>query len=196
MSQSQIKTGAMLSYVALILGAAVTLAYTPFMLRMLGQAEYGLFSLINTTIAYLTILDFGFGIAIVRYTAKYRAEQNKDKEETLYGMFLVLYIGIGILAFLLAAVLVFNVEWLFSGALTASELKTAKILMWLAAVNLAMSFPFSVYASIITAHERFVFAKGLHLIRLVINPLLMVAVLTMGYKAVGMIAITTGLNLL
>lgn len=196
MSQSQIKTGAMLSYVALILGTAVTLAYTPFMLRMLGQAEYGLFSLVNTTIAYLTVLDFGFGIAIVRYTAKYRAEQNKDKEETLYGMFLVLYIGIGILAFLLAMVLVFNIEWLFSGALTATELKTAKILMWLAAVNLAMSFPFSVYASIITAHERFVFAKGIHLIRLVINPLLMVAVLTMGYKAVGMIAITTGLNFL
>lgn len=186
----------MLSYCALILGTAVTLVYTPFMLRMLGQAEYGLYSLVNTTIAYLTILDFGFGTAIVRYTAKYRAEQDKAKEETLHGMFLILYIGIGILAFLLTLVLVFNVEWLFSDTLSPAELGTAKILMWLAAVNLAMSFPFSVYASIITAHERFVFAKTIHLMRLVLNPLLMVAVLTMGYKAVGMIAITTGLNLL
>lgn len=196
MNHSQIKTGAMLSYFALILGTAVTLVYTPFMLRMLGQAEYGLFSLVNTTIAYLTILDFGFGTAIVRYTAKYRAEQNKDKEETLHGMFLILYVGIGIIAFLLALVLVCNVEWLFSDTLSVAELGTAKTLMWLAAVNLGMSFPFSVYASIITAHERFVFAKSIHLMRLVFNPLLMVAVLTMGYKAVGMIAITTGLNLL
>jgi O-antigen/teichoic acid export membrane protein len=184
----------MLSYIALFLGTGVTLAYTPFMLRMLGQAQYGLFSLVNTTITYLTILDFGFGIAIVRYTAKYRAEKDKIKEETLHGMFLVLYIAIGILAFSLSLVLVFNIEWLFSGALTASELKTARILMWLAALNLAMSFPFSVYTSIITAHERFVYAKSIQLIRLVITPLLMVVVLTMGHKAVGMIVVTTGLS--
>ena len=196
MNHSQIKTGAVLSYVALILGSTVALVYTPFMLRMLGQAEYGLFSLVNTTIAYLTILDFGFGTAIVRYTAKYRAEQDKVKEETLHGMFLILYTGIGILAFFLALVLVVNIDWLFSSSLSATELKTAKILMWLAAVNLAMSFPFSVYVSIITAYERFVFTKSIHLIRLVINPLLMVAVLAMGYKAVGMIALTTVLNLI
>lgn len=196
MNRSQIKSGAVLSYIALILGSVVTFVYTPFMLRMLGQAEFGLFSLVNTTIAYLTILDFGFGNAIIRYTAKYRAERDKAKEETLYGMFLVLYIGIGILAFLLGLVLIFNVDRLFSSSLTASELRTAKILMWLAAVNLAMSFPFSVYASIITAHERFVFAKALHIVRLVINPLIMVAVLTFGYRAVGIIAVTTVLNLL
>jgi len=58
-----------------------------------------------------------------------------------------------------------------------------------------MSFPFSVYASIVTAYERFVFAKAIHIVRLVINPLLMITVLTIGYKAVGMILVTTVLNL-
>lgn len=196
MSSSQIKSGAVLSYVALILGIVVTLAYTPFMLRLLGQAEYGLFSLVNTTIAYLTILDFGFGNAIVRYTAKYRAEQDKVKEQALHGMFLLLYVGIGVIAFMLALVLVFNVERLFSASLTATELGTAKVLMWLAAVNLAMSFPFSVHASIITAYERFTFAKSMHLVRLVLNPLAMISVLMFGCKAVGMIAATTVLSLL
>lgn len=195
MSSSQIKNGAFLSYLALFLSIAVTLVYTPFMLRMLGQAEYGLFSLVNTTIAYLTILDFGFGNAIVRYTAKYRAEKDKAKEESLHGMFLLLYIGIGLVAFMLAMILVFNVEGLFGASLTVEELATAKILMWLAAFNLALSFPFSVHASIITAYERFVFAKAMHLVRLVINPLSMVAVLIFGYKAVGMIIATTVLNI-
>lgn len=196
LSSAQIKTGAVLSYLALILGIVVQLIYTPFMLRMLGQAEFGLFSLVNTTIAYLTIFDFGFGNAIVRYTAKYRAEQDKAKEEALHGMFLLIYIGIGLFAFALAMILVFNVERIFAASLNAAELETAKILMWLAAINLAMSFPFSVHASIITAYERFVFAKTLHLVRLFLNPLAMVAVLVYGYKAVGMIAATTVLNLL
>ncbi len=196
MNQSQIKTGALLSYIALFSSSMIALVYTPFMLRMLGQAEYGLFSLVNTTIAYLTVLDFGFGTAIVRYTAKYRAENDKLKEETLHGMFLVLYICIGIISFLLALLLVLNTEWLFSASLNVKELKTAKILMWLAAINLAMNFPFSIYSSIIIAYERFVFAKAINIMRMLINSLLVVIVLAIGYKSVGMIVVTTVFNLL
>ncbi len=172
------------------------LVYTPFMLRKLGQAEYGLFSLVNTTIAYLTILDFGFGNAIVRYTAKYRVEQDKAKEETLHGMFLVLYLVIGILAFGLSLLLILNINRLFSSSLSVEELATAKKLMWLAAINLTMTFPFSVYAAIITAHERFIFSRFVNILRLVLNPLMMVLVLVFGYRSIGMIAATTALNLL
>lgn len=38
------------------------------MLRMMGQGEYGLYSLVASVVSYLTMLDFGFGNAIVRYT--------------------------------------------------------------------------------------------------------------------------------
>lgn len=194
-SSRQIKVGAILSYAALTLSMAVTLVYTPFMLKKLGQAEYGLFALVNTTIAYLTILDFGFGNAIVRYTAKYRESRDKAKKESLHGMFLLLYVGIGIFAFILALVLIFNVERLFSASLSAEELNKAKILMWLAAINLAMSFPFSVFSSIVSGYERFIYSRLLGLVRLVVNPILMVLVLLSGYKAVGLVATTTFLNL-
>ena len=69
---NQIKVGAMLSYIALILSTTISLVYTPFMVRTLGNGEYGIFSLVNSTIAYLTILGFGFEAAIIRYTTKYQ----------------------------------------------------------------------------------------------------------------------------
>ena len=65
--ENQIKAGAALNYVIIGINALVGLLYTPYMLRMLGQNEYGLFSLVASVISYLTILDFGFGNAIVRY---------------------------------------------------------------------------------------------------------------------------------
>jgi len=71
---NQIKIGAALNYVIIGLNTLVGLLYTPYMLRMLGQNDYGLYSLVASVIAYLTILDFGFGNAIIRYTAKFRAE--------------------------------------------------------------------------------------------------------------------------
>lgn len=70
---SQIKAGAFLSYVVVGLNSLVGILYTPYMLRMLGQSEYGLYSLAASVIAYLGIMDFGFGNAIIRYTAKFRA---------------------------------------------------------------------------------------------------------------------------
>jgi O-antigen/teichoic acid export membrane protein len=70
MAINQLKAGAFLSYISIGLNNIVGLLYTPYMLRMLGQNEYGLYSLVASVVAYLTILDLGFANAIVRYTAK------------------------------------------------------------------------------------------------------------------------------
>ena len=77
----QRKTGALLSYVSIIVSTLVQLLYTPFLISRLGQSEYGLYSLIASIIGYLTVLDLGFGNAIIVYTSKYRAEKKYDEEK-------------------------------------------------------------------------------------------------------------------
>ncbi len=98
MAINQLKAGAFLSYVSIGLNMVVGLLYTPYMLRMLGQSEYGLYSLASSIIAYLTVLDLGFGNAIVRYTAKFRSEGKEREQQEMFGMFFLLYIGIGLVA--------------------------------------------------------------------------------------------------
>lgn len=196
MNENQIKSGALLSYIAFIIGSLISLVYTPFMLRKLGPSEYGLFALVNTTIAYLTMLDFGFSNSIVRYTAQLRAEQEIQKEQALHGLFLLMYLFIGAIAFLLSLLIIYNLDFFFSSSFSTKELVISRKLMWLASINLALSFPFSVFSAIIIAYERFVFAKVINLVRLIINPLLMVSVLTIGFRSVGMIFIMTVLNLI
>ena len=56
MSVNELKAGATLNYIILGLNALLGLVYTPFMLRMLGQSEYGIYSLAASVIAYLSIL--------------------------------------------------------------------------------------------------------------------------------------------
>lgn len=77
MAVNQLKAGAALSYISIGLNNIIGLLYTPYMLRMMGQNEYGLYSLVASVVAYLTVLDLGFGNAIVRYTAKFRAEAKR-----------------------------------------------------------------------------------------------------------------------
>ena len=105
MAINQLKAGAFLSYVSIGLNMVVGLLYTPYMLRMLGQSEYGLYSLASSIIAYLTVLDLGFGNAIVRYTAKFRSEGKEREQQEMFGMFFLLYIGIGLVAVIAGSLL-------------------------------------------------------------------------------------------
>ena len=191
---NQLKAGAALNYVSIILHMVVGLVYTPYMLRALGQSEYGLYSLAASIIAYLTVLDLGFGNAIVRYTAKFRAEGKQREQEEMFGMFLVLYIGIGLIAMVAGGVLAWNVEGLFSAKMTTTEVERTRIMLWLMTFNLAFTFPMSIWGSIMTAYERFVFQRVVSIIRGVLNPIVMVLLLAVGYKAVAMVVVTTIFN--
>ena len=159
MAINQLKAGAFLSYVSIGLNNIVGLLYTPFMLRMMGQSEYGLYSLVASVVAYLTVLDLGFGNAIVRYTAKFRAEGKIREQYEMFGMFFLLYIGIGVLALLVGLGLYFNVDYLFDATMDDSELYKIRVMMLLMVFNLAFTFPMSIWGSIITAYENFVFQK-------------------------------------
>lgn len=193
---NQLKAGAALNYVSICLNMVVGLIYTPYMLRMLGQSEYGLYSLAASIIAYLTVLDLGFGNAIVRYTAKFRAEGKQREQEEMFGMFFILYIGIGIIAMVAGSILSLNVENLFSHSMTATEVGRTRIMLWLMTFNLAFTFPMSIWSSIMTAYERFVFQRLINIIRSVLNPVIMVLLLVIGYKAVAMVVVTTIFNVL
>ncbi len=188
---NQVKAGAVLNYVIIGLNTLTGLLYTPYMLRCLGQSEYGLYSLVVSVIAYLTLLDFGFGSAIVRYTAKIRATGTKKDEWELYGMFVSGYAIIGIIVTIVGLLLYFNVDRMFDRTMPPDELSQARIMMALMVANLAVTFPFSVFGSIITAYERFVFQRVLSIVRILLSTGVLVAVLALGYKAIALVIVQT-----
>lgn len=193
---NQLKAGALLNYVIIILNIFVGLLYTPYMLRMLGQSEYGLYALVSSVIAYLTVLDLGLGNAIVRYTAKYRAEGKVKEQYEMFGLFLVLYTIIGIVAVILGSILYFNVDRLFGDTMSAMELDRARIMMLILVFNLAFTFPMSIFSSIVLAYERFTFPKILNIIQIFSSTLIMVLLLSYGYKAIAMVIVQTVFNVL
>ena len=193
---NQIKAGVVLNYVIIGLNALVGLLYTPYMLRMMGQSEYGLYSLVTSVIAYLTIMDFGFGNAVIRYTARFRAQGKTQEQSEMFGMFMVLYTVIGFLALMAGLILYLNVDAMFGNTMTAAELGKARIMMLILTFNLAITFPFSIYNSIITAYEDFVFQKLLNVVRIILSTVVMICLLKMGYKAVTIVIVHTVFNLL
>ena len=193
---NQIKAGALLSYITLILNSVIALLYTPFMTFKLGQAEYGLYSLVASIISTLTVLDLGFGNAVIRYTAKFKAE-NKEKElGKMYGMFFIIFSIIAFVSLIIGGVIYFNIDLLFGQSMSEGELGKLRIMFILLIFNLAFTFIMSVYRSIIVAYERFVFQKLINLIRIILNPIVMIVLLSYGYKAISMVVVQTIFNVL
>ena len=191
---NQRKWGAVLSYINILASILVGLLYTPVMLRFLGQSEYGLYSLIGALVGYLSVLDMGLGNTIVRYTAKNRVDGTRRREAELNGLFLFLYSVIGLICLAVGAILYFNMETLFGMTLTAGEMTRAKIMMLLLIFNVSFSFPLSIFAAVLTAYERFIFLRISNILRVVINPLLVLPFLYWGYGSVMMVVVSTVLN--
>lgn len=57
MKHNELKAGAILSYVNLMIGNIIPFIYTPIMLRILGQAEYGLYGIANSAMGYVGLLN-------------------------------------------------------------------------------------------------------------------------------------------
>ena len=194
-SNKEIKIGAILSYIIIIVNMIIGVLYTPILTAKLGQSEYGLYSLVTSIISYLTILDFGFGNAIIIYTARYRVNNEKEKQQKLHGMFVLIYSIIGIIAGVIGVIIWLNADTLFANSMSIEEISKAKILLGILTFNLIITFPLSVFSSIITAYEKFVFAKVLNLARIILNPIIMIILLSMGYKSVALVVLTTKRNL-
>ncbi|MBR2708601.1 MAG: oligosaccharide flippase family protein [Bacilli bacterium] len=195
MKKNQRKSGAVLSYVSIIANTVVQMVYTPFMLRMLGQSEYGLYSLASSVIGYLTVLDLGFGNAIVVYSAKYRAKNETEKEKKMLGMFKIIFYIIGLIVALFSLLLFFNAENMFGKTMSDVELSKIKIMMLILSFNLVVTFAFSIYSSIIVSREKFVFQKLMSILNTILKPVLMIPLLFLGCKSVGMSLVITFINL-
>lgn len=193
--KKEIKAGAVLGYVNIIAKVLVALIYTPLMLKLMGQSEYGLYSLVASVITYLSVLDMGFGNAMIRFISRSQAKKD-NKEDRINGMFLLLYTIVGIIAFIIGLIIALNVDVLFENSLTIQELEKAKILMIVLTLNVSLSFPLSVFDSYVIANEKYIYAKVLTLIKTLITPIAMIPLLLMGYKSITMTIVTSFFNLL
>ena len=194
MKINQLKAGVILSYFSEGIGILIGLLYTPIMLRLLGQSEYGLYQLASSVISYLSLLSLGFGSSYVRYYSRYKVQNDDRAIAKLNGMFMTIFIVIGVICVLAGSVLVLNVNNMFKNSLTYDEVNTARILMILMVFNLAISFPGSVFSSNVTANEQYLFQKIVAILNRLLNPFITLPLLMLGYKSIAVVVVQTILS--
>lgn len=183
---NQKKLGTILSYLNILITIVSQFAYTPIMLRILGQSEYGVFSLSQSVIGYLSLLNFGFSGSYLRFYSKYMADSDTEGVKKLNALYVLVFIGIAALICMGGFVIIQNIEQIVGKKFNAQELALTRILMVILTINMAVMMPNNAFYTFVIAQEKFIFSKGMELLRSIGNPLICLPILFLGYGSVGM----------
>ena len=156
-AHKQIKHGAIISYCALAINIVAALLYTPWMIREIGQANYGLYTLAISFIS-LFLVDFGVSAALTRFLSKYRAENNTFEAKRILGATYTVYLAIDLFILISLTVIYFNLEWIY-GELKSDEMQTFKIIFLIVGTFNLISFPAITQNGILNSYEKFIELK-------------------------------------
>lgn len=194
--KSQLKTGVILGYINMLVGNLIPMFYTPVMLELLGQSEYGLYKLASSAASYLSLATFGIGSAVTRYLIKSRVEEGKDAEARIFGLFNIIFQIIAVFTCVVGTLIVINLDFFYSNSLTALELQRMKLLVLILTVNTAIGFSASSYNAVVSSHERYLFLQIVNIITTCVSPIANIIVLYWGYASIGMTISSLILNII
>lgn len=196
MKNNQLKVGVILSYISRFIQILVGFLYTPVMIRLLGQSEYGLYNMVSSIVAYLGVLNLGLGSSYVRFFSRYKVNSDEERINNLNGMFIIIFLVLGLVALLAGLFLTNNLEIIYGPSLSSEEIDTAKTLMLMLVINLALSLPASVFNSYVQANENFIFLNSLQIVRQLSSPLLSLPLLLSGKGAFGLVLAQVVVNVI
>ncbi|WP_194767564.1 oligosaccharide flippase family protein [Tamlana sp. I1] len=193
---SQLKKGAVLTYIKIVLTNIVGLLLTPFIIKNLGDSEYGVYILIGSFVGYLGLMNLGINNAIIRYVAKYKAKNDKQGEQEFLGTTMWIYIVISLVLTIIGYFLYFKLDSVFADSLTTEELRIGKIMFIILVGNIAIALPGGAFSAICSGYESFVFPNLLSIIKYIVRAIVIFCALLMGGKGISIVVIDTVLTLM
>lgn len=195
MARNEVKWGAILSYLLIIINAVYGLLITPYVLSAIGDVEYGVYKTISSLSTSLMVLDLGLGGTVMRYVAKYKSEQDDDRIASFlsmaFGEGTVLVAVIGAVCAVMYALL----PAVYAKGLTADELALGQGLFAVMALNLVLHVMENLLNGVISGYNRFTFANGMKLMRILWRMVLIYGLLRILPSAMVLVLIDLVLTL-
>lgn len=190
------KLGVILAYATQVVSIITGLLYTPVMLRLVGQSEYGLYQLVSSVISSLALLNLGFSSSYVKFYVEQKVNGNEDDVARFNGMFFLIFVVISIITAICGCFIINNTELIFGAGLTGEEYRKLRVLFIMMLANLIVTFLGTIFDCAIIANEEFVISKLIALARSILNPCICLPLLICGAGSVGMVGVLFGLNVM
>ncbi|MFO0809873.1 MAG: polysaccharide biosynthesis C-terminal domain-containing protein [Gemmataceae bacterium] len=157
-SPRKLLAGAAVNVLGFAAQLVVSFAMAPVVLHALGKTRYGVWSFVESLLAYLLLFDLGVGASLVRFVPRFVASNDVDALNRVYSACLTLFLAIGAGIAVVGCGLVAAL----GGHLDVpTELASeAQIVLFVSIVNFALTLAFSVFPAVLDGLHAFA-AKSL-----------------------------------
>lgn len=181
------------NWVGFAVNAAVTLVLTPFVLRELGEARYGIWVISSSIIGYYGLLDLGFRGSINQYLTRYLAVPDYEKASACMSTAVVALtvFGVAFAGLSVGAAYVAPHIWNFPPGME----REAFWCILIVGLTSALQFAFFPYMAVFTATQRFDLANLIGISTRLLTAVCVYLALSHGYGLIGISAATCGASL-
>jgi O-antigen/teichoic acid export membrane protein len=166
----------------------------PYLIQRLGSGTYGLWILIGTLTGYFGVLDLGISAALGRLIAAHRARAEHAQVNIVVSTACALLLVVFLVVCLATCVVLLVFPRLFS--VPAEHLLDARYSIILVGLNLALTFPGSVFAGFLWGRERFDLQNAVDVPALIARTVLSLTMVSATMPLLSLGAITFGVNTL
>jgi O-antigen/teichoic acid export membrane protein len=171
----------------------VGLLVLPFNVAHLGASAYGLWMLTASITTYFSVLDLGYGGALVKFVAQYRARRDPQALNEILSTTFHLFTGFGVISYAVAIVLAVYLDRLFH--LSPADAQVGRVVLLLISLNVTAGMAFGVFGGVINGFQRYDLNSTVSIVTALATAVVNVLVLDMGYGLVALVAATTAVRL-
>lgn len=171
--------GLVLSYTNTFLNMITGLFLSSFLLRQLGDTEYGVYQTMASFANYLVLLEFGTGTVMARNLSVCRS--NGDTQLQIEKNISTIWSITNILSAVIATVSVLfyvSLDVIYANSLTAEQISTGKGIFAFITIYLIASFYIQTLNGVMLAFEDYTYSSNTSILRMVIRTILLVCLLS------------------
>lgn len=181
-------------YLAIAIEAVIGLLMMPFNISHLGQSAYGLWALTTSVTLYFSVLDLGYGGALVKFVAQYRAWRDSRSLNEILSTVFVVFTGVGVAAFLTTLAIAWQFDRLFN--ISPEQVTIGRQVLVMVGAFVALRFTVSVFGGVVYGFQRYYLNNVVSITQSVIVAIVNVIVLSTGHGLVELVAATTVVRVL
>jgi O-antigen/teichoic acid export membrane protein len=181
-------------YLAVVVDSMLGLVMLPFNVTHLGTSAYGLWVLTASVTVHFSLLNLGYGGALVKFVAHYRARRDAQALNEIASTLFFVFAVAGAVAYGMGALIAFHLDTLFR--VTPEQAEIGKWVLLIISVHVALNFPFSVFGGVVTGFQRQHVNGVVAIVSSVIVAAVNVAVLLGGFGLVALVLATTVVRVL
>ena len=165
------------------------LLLSSYLIKQLGDTEYGLYQTVSAFATYLVMLEFGIGTVMSRNISLCRGKGETDKIKNNVSTLWFTAIALSIVIVAVSVVFYFNIGNIYRNSMSLDQVAYAQKIFVIITGYLISSFLINTLNGFLLGMENYTFAQKINILKIIVRTSLLVALISVKPAAISIVIV-------